>query len=98
MVDAFLFKAQPEINKIEKPPDPRTSSKRAQSFDVDVGAESIRPPVMESFKSKLLNTSNPVCSKEFCKDNTVDSNETTQGAETEPTNCGTESVNFGSWM
>ncbi|KAK4840192.1 hypothetical protein QYF36_001908 [Acer negundo] len=53
MADAFLFKAQLEINKIEKLPDPRTSSKRARSFDVDVGTESIRPPVMESFKSKI---------------------------------------------
>ncbi|KAK0597374.1 hypothetical protein LWI29_024653 [Acer saccharum] len=59
MADAFMFSAQLELVKVEKPPDPSFSSKRAHPHDADVLGDSLRKPTVESFKSKLLSASSP---------------------------------------
>ena len=62
MVAAFLFSAQPTSRNSEdlkdKPPDPKSSTKRARSND-DEESDILRSSMGESFKSKLLNASNP---------------------------------------
>ena len=63
MAAAFRFSAQPEQLKHSedlkgKPPDPVTSSKRARPDDASV-SDRVRPAMGESFKSKLVNASNP---------------------------------------
>ncbi|KAI9177695.1 hypothetical protein LWI28_018219 [Acer negundo] len=62
MADVFMFAAQPksDMNEVgkEKPPNSGNNAKRARSHEVEEGI-SLRKPMAESFKSKLLSASSP---------------------------------------
>ncbi|KAK2653586.1 hypothetical protein Ddye_013442 [Dipteronia dyeriana] len=68
MASLFLYTTQPEINKVQKPPDLRSRAKRARPHDIDEVNDSMRKSTIKCFKSKLLNTSNPGIWHGFCTD------------------------------